>query len=384
MDRPDDVGKLKSLELTGAWMNEASEMEKAVLDMLTQRVGRYPAKREFAGQVIGGKVFDATDTDAPLPYWTGVVMDTNPPDDDSWWYRLAEEERPGGFRFFDQPGGLYVDKDPKSPTLGQYLPNPQAENVQNLPGGYSYYLKQLDGKDEGYKKVFIRGEYGTTLDGKPVYPEWRESFHLSPTPLIPNQGLPVVLCFDFGLTPACAFLQLDPKGRVLVLDELVSEDMGIRRFYEEVVRPHRMAKYSKFRIEAVGDPAGNMRSQTNEKSCMEELRDMGLICEPGETNEFIRRRESVAYFLLRAIDGAAGFLVDPSCKVLKKGFASGYRYERLKASGPERFKDRPVKDKYSHIHDALQYGCMYLRGNINPVVARPVKRTRHMMGWVPA
>ena len=27
------------------------------------------------------------------------------------------------------------------------------------------------------------------------------------------------------------------QGRVLVLDELVSEDMGIRQFYESVVRP---------------------------------------------------------------------------------------------------------------------------------------------------
>jgi hypothetical protein len=33
LDRPDDVKKLKSLELTGAWLNEASELEQAVLDM---------------------------------------------------------------------------------------------------------------------------------------------------------------------------------------------------------------------------------------------------------------------------------------------------------------------------------------------------------------
>ena len=108
LDRPEDVGKLRSLELTGGWMNEASQMDKAVLDMLTQRVGRYPSKR------VGG------------PTWTGVIMDTNPPDDDSWWYKLAEEERPKDYKFFKQPGGLMRDLDPKSPTFQQYVPNASA------------------------------------------------------------------------------------------------------------------------------------------------------------------------------------------------------------------------------------------------------------------
>jgi hypothetical protein len=383
MDRAEDVGKMRSLELTGGWMNEASEMEKAVLDMLTQRVGRYPAKREFDGQTIDGEVFDATDPNAPVPYWTGVILDTNPPDDDSWWYELATAV-PEGYRFFDQPGGLYKDQDRKSATFGQWLVNPNAENVQNLPGGYEYYRRQMSGKSEDYIKVFLGGQYGTTLDGKPVYPEWKEDFHLAKEPITPIMGLPITLSFDFGLTPACTFLQMDPKGKVLVLRELVSEDMGIRQFYENVVRPIIRSDYSKFRIEAVGDPAGSQRAQTNEKSCIEELSDMGLLCELGDTNEFIKRRESVAYFLQRATAGESGFLVDPSCKVLRKGFASGYRYERVKASGPERFKDRPVKDKFSHVHDALQYGCMKLRGDINPVVARTIKRTSHMRGWVPA
>jgi hypothetical protein len=145
-----------------------------------------------------------------------------------------------------------------------------------------------------------------------------------------------------------------------------------------------MAKYAKFRVEAVGDPAGSIRAQTDEKTCMEELKDMGLICEPADTNEFIKRRESVAYWLQQARGGEPGFLLDPSCKVLKKGFTSGYRYERVKASGPERFKDRPVKDKFSHIHDALQYGAMYARGAVNPVVYKPIKKTTRMRGWVPA
>ena len=59
LDQPKDVRKLLSLELTGAWVNEARELPKAVIDGLTHRVGRYPTKRD------GGAT------------WHGIIMDTN-------------------------------------------------------------------------------------------------------------------------------------------------------------------------------------------------------------------------------------------------------------------------------------------------------------------
>lgn len=362
IDRPDEVGKLKSIEFTGIWLNEAVELDKATLDMATQRVGRYPSLR------MGG------------PSWTGVIMDTNPPDDDHWWYKLAEEDRPENYAFFNQPGGLYLERDPKSPDFGKYLPNLDAENIHNLKDGYEYYLRQVGGKTEDWIRVFLMGDYGTTLDGKPVYPEWNDKYHTSAFPLRPIPGLPIVLAFDFGLTPACIFLQMSPRGQLLVLKELVSEDMGIRQFYSEVVLPTRMAEFSGYRVDACGDPAGSIRAQTNEKTCMQELLEMGLVCEPAPTNEFIKRRESVAYFLQRNVGGDPGLLLDPSCKTLRKGFNGGYRYERLKVSGPARHKDRPVKDKHSHPHDALQYGCLQMRYEMNPVRARTVQ-VASAVGW---
>lgn len=350
LDRPEDVGKIKSFELSGAWMNEAVEMPKEILDMLTQRVGRFPPKK------------------AVESYWTGVILDTNPPDDDHWWYRLAEEEKPEGFQFFKQPGGLI-----RTPT--GFLPNPRAENVQNIMGGYEYYFRQVAGKGDRWIDVFLCGQYGQTLDGKPVYPEWNETIHLAKEPLKAIDGRPILLAFDFGLTPACVALQMGPRGQVMALREWVAEDMGIRQFYAEVVRPDIVANWKGFRIEATGDPAGTARAQTDEKSCMQELLDLGLYCEPAITNEMIARKDSVAYFLTRLAGGKPAFLLDPSCKMLRKGFNGGYRYERLQVKGAEpRYKDRPVKDKFSHPHDGLQYGCLYLRNEMNPVRRKDVKQ----------
>lgn len=360
LDRPDDAGKLRSLELTGLWMNEASELEKTVLDMATQRVGRYPSKHLHGG-----------------PSWTGIIMDTNPPDDDSWWYKLAKEDKPDNYEFFDQPGGLIHIKDRKSPDYGKYKPNPRAENVKNIVGGYDYYFKQLGGKTDDYIKVFVLGEYGTTMDGKPVYPEFNEKIHVSPTPLAPLYNSPLILGFDFGLTPACIFGQMSPKGQLLILDELVSEDMGIRSFYTEAVLPLLNDKYRGMQVFGFGDPAGVGRSQADEKTCFQELALLGFTCDPADSNEFIARRESVAYFLQRLTSSGPGMLIDPGCTTIIKGFRGGYRYERLKVSGSSRFKDRPCKDKYSHPHDAMQYLCMSMRTDTKNVRAQEVE----MVAW---
>src|SRR3990167_10406322 len=117
LDQPDDSKKLLSLEITGAWVNEARQIDKAVIDALTARVGRYPAKLD------GGAT------------WSGIIMDTNPPDDQSWWYSAAEIEKPDGWEFFRQPGGL----------------TPEAENIENLPE--NYYDRQIAGKTSDWIAV---------------------------------------------------------------------------------------------------------------------------------------------------------------------------------------------------------------------------------------
>ena len=61
LDRPEHVANLLSLELTGAWVNEAREIPWTIIKALRGRVGRYPAARD------GG------------PSWFGIIMDTNPP-----------------------------------------------------------------------------------------------------------------------------------------------------------------------------------------------------------------------------------------------------------------------------------------------------------------
>jgi hypothetical protein len=114
---------------------------------------------------------------------------------------------------------------------------------------------------------------------------------------------------------------------------------------------------------------------------MQELSSLGFPTEMASTNEFVARREAVAFFLLRNIAGEPGFLLDPGCTMIRRGFNGRYLYQRIQQSGASRFKERPEKNEYSHPHDALQYGCLYMRSGSEQVKALPVSNARSARGW---
>jgi hypothetical protein len=74
----------------------------------------------------------------------------------------------------------------------------------------------------------------------------------------------------------------------------------------------------------------------------------------------VGRREAVAKYLTRLVDGAPALLVDPSCDMIRRGFNGRYQFRRLQVVGKEfQYKDVPDKNEYSHLHDALQYAALH-------------------------
>ena len=335
LDKPGDVRKLLSLELTGGWINEAREIGKGIVDVLGDRIGRYPAVDEELG--LG-------------PTWSGLWMDTNPPDDDHWWYQLAEIKTPPGHKFFSQPGGLIE-------INGHFFPNPAAENLTHLEKGY--YLTRMHGKAQSYIRVYYCNQYGFLADGRPVYPEYVDAVHCAKANLSPIGGLPVYVGIDFGLTPAATFAQRLPNGRWIVLDELVTENLGAKRF-AELLGPKMRERFEGFQFQQItGDPAGDTRSEVDEHTCFQILRSAGIPAVPAPTNDFVVRREAVAGALTRMVDGKPGLIISPECKTLRKGMAGGYCRKRIQVSGEERYRDMPDKENiFSHVCEALQYNLL--------------------------
>ena len=319
LDRPDDVKKLLSLEMTGMWLNEAREIPKAIMDMGIGRLGRYPSKR------VGG------------PTWHGLIMDTNPPDSDHWWYRLFEESIPENHAIFRQPSGT----------------SPEAENIENLPAGY--YANMQAGKDKEWINVYVHGRYGFVQDGKPVYPEYHDDVHATDVPITIDRSATIYVGLDFGLTPAALFAQKTAAGRWLVFDELVSEDMGTKNF-GKLLHTKMRHEYSGCKFEIYGDPAGDQRAQTDEVTPYQILQAEGIVAWPTYTNDVVIRREANAAPMQRMdFAGNPGFLIGPKAIIYRKAMAGGYKYKRMAVSGTARFHDVPDKNRYSHIADAGQY-----------------------------
>jgi len=322
LEKPSDVNKLLSLELTGGFINEAKDLPKSIFDMLLGRVGRYPSNRDVG------------------PTWHGVIMDTNPPDTDHWIYDVFEVQRPPNFKVFKQPSGL----------------SPEAENIDNLP--FNYYQNLMQGKDQEFINVYVHGKYGMVNDGKPVFPEYKDDVHAVHEHYSPLPNEPIFVGIDFGLTPAAVFIQETAAGRWFAFDELVCKDMGADNF-SKLLNKMINGKYSGYRFRIFGDPAGDQRAQTDEVTPFQILYANGINATPTYTNDFILRREAVASILSRLdFAGNPSFAVTPGAPNLRKAMSGGYSYKRVAVVGQERYKDVPDKGKYSHVADALQYACL--------------------------
>ncbi|MDN7495015.1 TerL [Burkholderia gladioli] len=323
-DRPEHVKKARGLQATWVWLNEVKELAKPVVDMLDLRVGRYPK-------------------DVP-PTWYGMFGDTNSPDSDHWLYELAEEQKPEGWVFITQPGGVIRDGD-------RWVVNPHAENLHNLPPGY--YERGLQGKKFDWIKVNLANQYGFVVDGKPVHPDYADSFHCKPFELI--RGAPIAIGMDFGLTPAAVFAQRKPMGGWRIRSELVATSMGAKKFAEEIKR-HVATLYPGFELQAIsGDPAGDQRSQADDEDTpFKILRAAGLEAKPAPTNDTALRYGAVDEALTRVIDGEPGLVIHPDCRQLRKALSGGYCFRRMAVTS-ERYADKAEKNMYSHVAEALQY-----------------------------
>jgi hypothetical protein len=101
LDRPEDIRKLLSLELTFAYINELREIPKQAC----RRAG--DAHRPVSRRADGG------------PTWFGWWGDTNPWHSAHWGAKLFRRGLEG-YEMYEQPDGR----------------SEQAENIENLPDGY--------------------------------------------------------------------------------------------------------------------------------------------------------------------------------------------------------------------------------------------------------
>ena len=344
LDDAADVAKLLSLELTGAWLNEVREIPQIIFDTIESRCGRYPSMKD------GGCT------------WYGVIADTNAPDEDHWLAKLEQKIRTDPeiaekYAVYRQPSGV----------------SDEAENLPNLPP--TYYKDMMIGKDKEWIDVYVHAKNGYLRDGKPVYLNYNDAIHTSPTIIEPVKSAPLILAFDFGLNATCVISQYLKSGRLQTIDEYVGEDIAIRRLIREVLKPVLNTKYRGMELIITADPAGTKRSDTDEKSCFQELRESGLkVTNPAPSNAWMPRFMAVDSFLTRTLgDGKPAYQLSPNCEILRRGFISKYRRKRLGIYGSDMYREQAEKTIESHPHDCLQYTAMVCE-NTNRILTRREQR----------
>lgn len=350
LDRPEDANKIKSLDVTGVWLNELSELDIEVLRMSLGRTGRYPAVDE------GGCSY------------RGVIADTNPPPEDHFLAKMEidhpEIEVDGKiyrYTFFVQPPALLRELKDGKPM---YVPNrgqgglPPAENITNLADGFGYYVSMLPNASEAWINVYIMGNFGRISDEKRIYHEWNDQLHRSKEILKPSRNFKLLLGIDWGFSnAACVIGQIKPNGQLVILDEIYTEKSGIKSFIDDVLKPILFQKYEGIRFQAFGDPSGGSHSNVDGSSCIQVANDLGIPTEAAPTNDPLLRQESVRGYLTRLIDGQPGMIVNSTCKKLIDGFNGGYHYKKM-AGSSTKVLERVDKNQFSHVHDALQYLCL--------------------------
>ena len=193
LNRPEDVKKLLSLEVTGAYVNELKEIPKRVIDVLETRIGRYPSRLQ------GGVT------------WFGWWADTNPWHVGHWGQKLFKRPPPG-YEIYAQPGGR----------------SPDAENAENLPDGY--YDRLCHGKDAEWLRVFVDGEDAASDVGS-IYGHLLERYNLDAF-AHPNDG--VYTSWDLGFTDSTAiwFWRLNSAGALDFIDHYEAHGQPLSHYFD--------------------------------------------------------------------------------------------------------------------------------------------------------
>lgn len=356
LDRPEDTRNLLSLELTGAWLNEAREITSEVLMPLLGRVGRYPR--------------GTTDY--------GIIVDSNPPPMGGFWYQLFENHTPEQQEMFE----AYYRQTGRAVTAIFKQPSGRADNAENIdnlpPNYYETLIAANADKGQNWIRNHVDAEYGQDPQNEPVFPEYSHRQHYSEKTLVPNKALPLCVGMDFGRTPSAVVAQFSPEGQWLVLAEFSIENAGLERFLAQWL-PWMAQKFPDHRDirkwQLWCDPSGRYGKETDEKTCFKILSANGLVPRPGvQTVE--TRLASVRRTLLRLLDnGEAGLLVSHTCPQLAAGFATEYAYKRLQEGD---LAPQPKKNGASHLQDALQYLLSAYEGNA--VTGGPGREPRQLAG----
>ena len=359
LEEPEDRRRILSMNLTGAFLSECIEIDRDLVDDVAGRCGRYPSADD------GGAT------------WHGIVADTNMPPEGTPWHETMILP-PKEWEIFIQPGGL----EPDAENLNYLLQTPETMKLplghpDRLAQGRTYYERLARSNNQNWVKRYVHAQYGPDPSGTAVFASsFRSAFHCVDN-LEPLPSGPIYIGQDFGRDPWSIICQPDFMGRLLVIEEVKAEDIGLITHLRQNLRPVlQQPRYQNHPVVVIGDPAGIAKSQFDEVNAFDILKREGFTAVPAGTNDVDTRLRSVEEYLLQQRNAGPAILFSrKGCPHLIQGMAGHYRYSKTTL---DISKPLPDKNRHSHVADALQYACLGTKGNTARQIARRISPRRSM------
>jgi hypothetical protein len=338
----------KSYETTIAWATEADGVDVGVPPFFYGRTARYPSRDMLAPGAVRSRL---------------CLVDFNPPDPEHPLLLACER---GDFKEDFVPGG----SDPR--TVNFFVqPSGLSLNAENRLGkSLQEYQDEAAVLTRDQARRMVEGKPGRIKSGKPVYDDtFSRDRHVAIEPLKIIPGLPLHAGIDQGLSPAIVFFQEDGDGQIRVLAEVVPAEhgTGASRFLD-MIRPVMAQKFAGLPPGTfTADPAGftGVDRQTGEMTWSQAIGlGLNVTVLPAPSQEFALRRDSLEMLFNRNITKSkTAIVIDPSCVGLIRALDGGYKYEKYKEEDKNgEYARVPLKNKHSHVTEALQYGVMGVRG----------------------
>jgi len=356
LETPEDQKRILSMNLTGAFVSEAIEIDFDLLVAIAGRCGRFPSAAD------GGAS------------WYGVVLDSNMPTEGTPWHSCVATP-PVEWQVFIQPSGLA----PNAENLNFLLQTPATlalplDHPDRLAKGREYYQRLSTSTNPAWVKRYVMAEFGPDPSGAAVYAGmFFSAFHCRDELLV-IPGAPLLIGMDLGRDPWAVIGQLDHMSRLLVHEEVPADDVGLKLQLPKIRQVAAQRRYLGCPICIIFDPAGMSKGSFDELTSFDVIRSFGFMCMPAPSNRLPPRLNAVERFLTESRGGTAAMLVDRSrCPKLVGALNGSYRfkYNQIGESQPV-----PEKNQWSHVADAHQYLCQGASGSTAAGIARRIHRAR--------
>lgn len=263
-----------------------------------------------------------------------VLVTMNPAGEDHWTHH----------RFIDDVASdTEVIRIPYGEN--QFLPDYERENTK----------KAFANRPDLYAR-FVEGNFAYSPLGEAVTPEYREEIHRSKRILTPSPLVKTYRFWDGGLYPSCVIGQVTPRGRFIVFDSMRGDNMGMKQFIMQYVKPKLGEKYPGFSDwYDSGDPNLSKRAEGDDTVVASQIinSELGAAFIPGISG-WEDRKEALKEILSRMVDGLPALVLSRNEGLLHQAFRGSWHYS-VNASGQISGKI-PVKDIHSHPADAFSHG----------------------------